>query len=73
MNATGPTRCFVLFQFPEYDASPTEPASDLEERISSVIHPQNAASLRVAEKLGMRPERTTQINGVDVVIYTRDR
>jgi RimJ/RimL family protein N-acetyltransferase len=43
------------------------------ERISSVIHPQNAASLRVAEKLGMRPERTTQINGVDVVIYTRDR
>ena len=24
------------------------------ERISSVIHPQNAASIRVAEKLGMR-------------------
>jgi RimJ/RimL family protein N-acetyltransferase len=42
------------------------------QRISSVIHPQNAASIRVAEKLGMRPERATQINGVDVVIYARD-
>jgi RimJ/RimL family protein N-acetyltransferase len=42
-------------------------------RISSVIHHQNAASIRVAEKLGMRPERTTQINGLDVVIYARDR
>jgi RimJ/RimL family protein N-acetyltransferase len=42
------------------------------QRISSVIHPQNAASIRVAEKLGMRPERRTQINGVDVVIYARD-
>src|SRR5271155_5735281 len=42
------------------------------ERISSVIHPQNAASIRVSEKLGMRPERTTQIKGVDVVIYARN-
>jgi len=42
------------------------------ERISSVIHPQNAASIRVAEKLGMRRERTTQINGVDVVIFARN-
>jgi RimJ/RimL family protein N-acetyltransferase len=43
------------------------------ERISSVIRPQNRASIRVAEKLGMQPERTMQINGVDVVIYARDR
>jgi RimJ/RimL family protein N-acetyltransferase len=43
------------------------------ERISSVIRPQNAASIRVAEKLGMQPERTMQLNGLDVVIYSRDR
>jgi RimJ/RimL family protein N-acetyltransferase len=43
------------------------------ERISSVIHPQNAVSIRVAEKLGMAPERMTQVNGIDVVIYSRDR
>jgi RimJ/RimL family protein N-acetyltransferase len=42
-------------------------------RISSVIHPLNNASIRVAEKLGMRRERTTQVLGIDVVIYSRDR
>jgi RimJ/RimL family protein N-acetyltransferase len=43
------------------------------ERICSVIHPQNAASIRVAEKLGMTAERPAQILGVDVVIYSRPR
>jgi RimJ/RimL family protein N-acetyltransferase len=43
------------------------------ERISSVIRPQNKASIRVAEKLGMQAERTTQVNGIEVVIYGRDR
>jgi RimJ/RimL family protein N-acetyltransferase len=43
------------------------------ERISSLIRPQNAASIRVAEKLGMQPERSTQLFGLDVVIYARDR
>ncbi len=43
------------------------------EHISSVIRPQNAPSIRVAEKLGMQPERSMQLNGVDVVIYGRDR
>jgi RimJ/RimL family protein N-acetyltransferase len=43
------------------------------ERISSVIRPQNAASIRVAEKLGMQLERTAQVNGLDVVIYARNR
>jgi RimJ/RimL family protein N-acetyltransferase len=41
--------------------------------ISSVIHPLNQASIRVAEKLGMKRERTTQVLGIDVVIYSRDR
>jgi RimJ/RimL family protein N-acetyltransferase len=43
------------------------------EGISSVIRPQNSASIRVAEKLGMQPERTMELNGLDVVIYSRDR
>jgi RimJ/RimL family protein N-acetyltransferase len=43
------------------------------ERISSVIHPENAASIRVAEKLGMRLERTALLRDMDVQIYSRDR
>lgn len=42
-------------------------------RISSVIRPQNAPSIRVAEKLGMQAERSEQLFGWDVVIYSRDR
>jgi RimJ/RimL family protein N-acetyltransferase len=38
----------------------------------SVIHPDNRASIRVAEKLGLRFERTMQILEFDVVIYGRD-
>jgi RimJ/RimL family protein N-acetyltransferase len=41
--------------------------------ISSVIQPLNHASIRVAEKLGMTPERTVLLNGIEVVIYGRDR
>ncbi len=40
-------------------------------RLCSLIHPQNVASIRVAEKLGMSPERPIQIFGVDVVMYSR--
>lgn len=42
-------------------------------RISSVIRPENRASIRVAEKLGMRLDRNSEINGVEVAIYGRDR
>jgi RimJ/RimL family protein N-acetyltransferase len=41
--------------------------------ISSVIHPANSASIHVAEKLGMTRERTVQLNGLEVMIYGRDR
>jgi len=43
------------------------------EHLSSVIHPLNRASIRVAEKLGMQWERGAQVNGLDVAIYGRDR
>lgn len=35
----------------------------------SVIHPENAASIRVAERLGMRRQRETVLMGQAVVIY----
>jgi RimJ/RimL family protein N-acetyltransferase len=41
--------------------------------ISSVIHPANTASIHVAEKLGMTRERLVELNGIEVVIYGRDR
>ena len=43
------------------------------DRISSVIHPENKASIRVAEKLDMRLERTARIHDIDARIYSRDR
>jgi RimJ/RimL family protein N-acetyltransferase len=42
--------------------------------IISVIHPENARSIRVAERLGMSYERDTEVNGgIKVVVYGRDR
>jgi RimJ/RimL family protein N-acetyltransferase len=44
------------------------------ERIWARIYPQNAASTRVAAKLGMRRELTTRNRfGVDVDVYVLDR
>lgn len=39
----------------------------------SVIQPGNAASIRVAKRLGMRQLRETTIEGQDVVIFGIDR
>jgi RimJ/RimL family protein N-acetyltransferase len=41
--------------------------------ISSLIRPENSASIRVAEKLGMTRERVITLNGGDVLVYGRDR
>jgi RimJ/RimL family protein N-acetyltransferase len=44
------------------------------EHIISVIHPENARSIRVAERLGMAFERDAEVNnGIKVVVYGRDR
>jgi RimJ/RimL family protein N-acetyltransferase len=43
------------------------------ERVLSVIHPENAASIRVAEKLGERLQGTWQVRGIDVVVYGVER
>lgn len=39
------------------------------ERVISLIHPENRRSIRVAERLGERPEGTFEIAGVRAVIY----
>ncbi|HEU5410101.1 MAG TPA: GNAT family N-acetyltransferase [Candidatus Acidoferrales bacterium] len=41
-------------------------------RVIAIAMPQNHASLRVMEKLGMEYERATRKGGFDVVVYSRD-
>ena len=41
--------------------------------LSSLIQPDNSASIRVAEKLGMTRERVITLSGRDVLVYGRDR
>jgi RimJ/RimL family protein N-acetyltransferase len=44
------------------------------DHILSVIHPDNARSIRVAERLGLRFERDAEVmNEIKVVVYGRDR
>lgn len=43
------------------------------EHVISVIAPENAASVRVAERLGEAPEGTLDLNGLEVVLYGIDR
>ena len=38
----------------------------------SLIHPDNAASIRVAEKIGSRPEGQIDVNGTPCVVYGQD-
>jgi RimJ/RimL family protein N-acetyltransferase len=39
----------------------------------SVIHPENAPSIRVAERLGLRPLREAMLNGQPVLIFGIER
>jgi RimJ/RimL family protein N-acetyltransferase len=43
------------------------------ERVISVIAPENHRSIRVAERLGERLERTALVNGREALIYGIDR
>lgn len=43
------------------------------EHVISLIHPENRASIRVAERLGERPEGTAEVFGVEVLVYGVDR
>jgi RimJ/RimL family protein N-acetyltransferase len=44
------------------------------DHIISVIHPDNARSIRVAERLGLSFERDAEVlNGIKIVVYGRDR
>ena len=45
------------------------------ERLISIVDPRNAASIRVAEKLGMRFEKSSEFQGSPLHIYgvTRSR
>lgn len=41
--------------------------------LTAMIQPDNAASVRVAERLGMRPIRYDELLGVDVIVYALSR
>ncbi len=43
------------------------------DRIVAVTHPENVASQRVLEKVGMRYERMTDYDGVTVRLYAIER
>ena len=51
------------FAFKELDRS----------HVISLIHPENAASIRVAERLGEKVEGQTEVLGIPVLIYGIDR
>jgi RimJ/RimL family protein N-acetyltransferase len=47
---------------------------DLDKKhVISLIHPENRASIRVAERLGEKPEGTAEVLGIPVIIYGIDR
>jgi RimJ/RimL family protein N-acetyltransferase len=39
------------------------------DHVISLIHPENRASMKVAERLGEKPEGETEVNGIPVLIY----
>ena len=43
------------------------------EKIISLIHPENLASIRVAERLGEKPEGRAELFGHEVLVYGIDR
>jgi RimJ/RimL family protein N-acetyltransferase len=43
------------------------------DHVISLIHPQNQGSIRVAERLGEKPEGETEVLGIPVIIYGIDR
>jgi RimJ/RimL family protein N-acetyltransferase len=61
--ATEGARAAMQFAFEELKAP----------HLSSIIQPANRASIRVAEKLGMKLERPILLNGIDALLYRCDR
>jgi RimJ/RimL family protein N-acetyltransferase len=39
------------------------------EHVISLIHPENQRAIRVAERLGERPQGTTEVEGVKSLVY----
>ena len=41
-------------------------------RLGAFVHPENAASIRVLEKVGFRAERHEMVMGVDSIVFSLD-
>lgn len=61
--ATEGARRALLYAFKEMN----------KEHVISLIDPQNRSSIRVAERLGERPERRVEFLGKEVIVYGIDR
>jgi RimJ/RimL family protein N-acetyltransferase len=61
--ATESARCALAYAFTELGR----------DHVISLIHPANVASIRVAERIGERLERTSELFGRRVLIYGIDR
>jgi RimJ/RimL family protein N-acetyltransferase len=61
--ATEGARAALRFAFTELD----------QPHVISLIHPENAASIRVAERLGERPDGSTEVMGKTVSVYRVSR
>lgn len=62
-NATESARAALFYAFDAWR----------KERVISLIHPENRASIRVAERLGERLEGRTQLFGREMLCYGTDR
>lgn len=56
-------RCALEYAFDTLD----------KEHVISLIHPENQGSIRVAERLGEKPEGKTEVLGIPVIIYGINR
>jgi RimJ/RimL family protein N-acetyltransferase len=61
--ATEAARASLNYAFTKLDQS----------HVISLIHPENAASIRVAERLGETVEGKTEVSGMPVLVYGIDR
>lgn len=61
--ATEGARCALEYAFAELD----------QDHVISLIHPENRSSIRVAERLGEKPEGTAEILGTNVMVFGIDR
>ena len=68
---TGPGKVERVGAYPAME--PTAPWHEGAPRLIALIRPENARSIRVAERLGLRQVREDTLNGVRVLVFGVER